>query len=89
VTDHFRAFVGALHHRPDAKITVAALYRAYRETLPERERDLWPRWHFVRCLEAAGLTLGHDSSRTLCVAGVSLEPAPAWTRTESGRLVKQ
>ena len=51
------------HQRPDARLKLTDLIGKFRSTLEGREARLWPRWRFIKELEAGGYMLAKDSDR--------------------------
>jgi len=84
--DKLKEFIDAkFHKRSDQTISVAAIHRAFVETLTPDESKLCPKWHTRKMLEELGYLVALDASGTIAVAGLSTEPAPRYEKI-NGRL---
>jgi DNA-directed RNA polymerase specialized sigma24 family protein len=83
----FESFVKQhTHQRPDARMKLTDLIGKFRSTLEGRDARLWPRWSFLKELEAGGYVLAKDSDRVSFVLGLSFQPPRQWAVDEAGRM---
>jgi hypothetical protein len=73
------------HKRSDQTLSVAAIHRAFVETLTPDEARLCPKWHVRKMLDELGYLVALDASGTIAVAGLSTEPMPRYEKI-NGRL---
>jgi len=73
------------HKRSDQVVTLAAIHRAFVETLTPDEAKLCPRWLVRKLLEELGYVVALDASGTVAVAGLSTDPLPRYEKI-NGRL---